>query len=1022
MTKPRVETRSSDEESLVPAKPADGKTEGSPEKQQDAAGKKMANEANGAVGDSSKNAAVETPMKAKQVTNADGTKTTGYSIHDAATNTNKTIVPGKNGDWEEIKGSKPNQTDKKRDGAESQQQQAPAADQSGKSKDSKSEQAPQQQQQKQSDANSGNQLNRSSVEGQAAKLAPPDAAGAKGIKTSDSSTASLTGSVQKNMVDSQQQVPAGSDKNAGMSADRTYPAANRGGELGGKAANAGGADGAHQVSTKGDQSAEAARFKSSEQVVNRQSVRAGEHASVVEGLQNKSIGKDASDSSAGGASERGLSRQSLNELMKNQPGPTAESLRLANGPVHSGLTPDCHGVSAKDSGADLGKKEFAEQSDKSQLSTGRKDVIEQTSSGNHSNRPDVIEQTKSGKPDGVHIGDGAGGILIPARPGGGDRGGGAGGGGGGAGGNAESGIGKTPGSKAGDSGKNGGNGGVGGGGSRGDRGAADEHFTGKQKGDKGDKGEGKSGDFLPPNKIEGKLLAQIQNLSQNPERKEQFAEMIQKIQDSKPHLGEPHLGAKDAAVADVLKGIKPEPLTGLKNWLTDGKSNPFDFKLLDSKTQRSISTLFDLLVGRLKDGEQTAARILTLLTDRNRKIDKVPSAEQTRTLLQDLHKAPKERGEKAVNSPADITVLLGRSPEGRKGSSTDFKLNVKELNPLVADLIVRLQSKDFITSLKTNDNAVTRTSRADSAIKNAEPKVTAKDLPVTEVADKVKLGKGLTVSDLSGLASAKFASSLESHTAQKTPTSDSQERTLAANLKNNQERTVTLNTQSEKAQLNSQENSKSRETKPAVPGEKNNLPEPQQDSTVVLRKNNPNSVPGQSEANKSQNPEERTVQQAEGTFEQGAHAFIPNLPEEKLGEAEAGDKTVEDEVREKRQRMSTRTGRRTRIKDRPIQPGETLESIALECYGDASAAKTILVYNQDIKLSQKIDNKRFPILQVGLLLNLPSRNTVAKYKTKHAILFVDVDFGKPAPSVLDELKALGETITENDLGVIRNSN
>ncbi len=110
------------------------------------------------------------------------------------------------------------------------------------------------------------------------------------------------------------------------------------------------------------------------------------------------------------------------------------------------------------------------------------------------------------------------------------------------------------------------------------------------------KNDAKPGDKSPDaphGKIDSKLLAQLQEFKQ-----ERFQDvktlgvvLISKFQENKLQPS----GAKEDALGKLFESMKPEHLVGLKNWLSSDMKNPIDFKMLDLKTQQTISKIFDLL-------------------------------------------------------------------------------------------------------------------------------------------------------------------------------------------------------------------------------------------------------------------------------------------------------------------------------------------------------------------------------------------------------------------------------------------
>lgn len=233
--------------------------------------------------------------------------------------------------------------------------------------------------------------------------------------------------------------------------------------------------------------------------------------------------------------------------------------------------------------------------------------------------------------------------------------------------------------------------------------------VGGGRGDRAENRPGKINDIFP-NQIEGMLHAQIQQLAHNLQGKQLIADAITKfqegklqdtkpqgqggkqgdkiqdgkaqvqdgklqsnlsgkqgdkvqdgkpqVQDSKPqsNLGGKLIG-KEAELANLLKGLRPEHLTGLKNWLTDNTKHPFDFKTLDANTQKNISKIFDLLGIKTDRGEAAgsglkAGKILLDQMKESRSNDKVlqdKSASDTRTVLS------RNQGERRIEGDSTVS-------------------------------------------------------------------------------------------------------------------------------------------------------------------------------------------------------------------------------------------------------------------------------------------------------------------------------------------------------------------------------
>ncbi len=188
--------------------------------------------------------------------------------------------------------------------------------------------------------------------------------------------------------------------------------------------------------------------------------------------------------------------------------------------------------------------------------------------------------------------------------------------------------------------------------------------------------------------VDGKLIAQLQGMGRSPEMRQQFADLIAKFQEGK------QLAGKDAALADLFKGLKPEQLSALKSWSQDGGRFPLDVKSLDIKTQQRLSNAFELL----QTSDRVSGRVLDLLGEKGRYVDKIPTGEQSKFILQDLLKGLKETQLAGGREPGrELMSILNRSL-GEKGAA-EFRLSPKELGTLGAELALRMQNKDFLSTL-----------------------------------------------------------------------------------------------------------------------------------------------------------------------------------------------------------------------------------------------------------------------------------------------------------------------------------
>jgi hypothetical protein len=208
--------------------------------------------------------------------------------------------------------------------------------------------------------------------------------------------------------------------------------------------------------------------------------------------------------------------------------------------------------------------------------------------------------------------------------------------------------------------------------------------------------------------IDGKLLAQLNTFRMDGFRdaRMNLADMIGKFQDGKFHPT-----GRDTAMFEMFKGMKPEQLTGLRNWLTDGSK--FDFRSLDMRTQQGISHIFDRMLDR---GDKAAGRMADLLggDNRFRGFDKVPTGEQSRIMMMEFFKGVRDAQALSVKDGAiNLASLIGRNMLSDRG---EFKISSLDGN-LQSLISSRLQSRDLVAATalgdRTSSNAATLT-RPDS--------------------------------------------------------------------------------------------------------------------------------------------------------------------------------------------------------------------------------------------------------------------------------------------------------------------
>lgn len=202
--------------------------------------------------------------------------------------------------------------------------------------------------------------------------------------------------------------------------------------------------------------------------------------------------------------------------------------------------------------------------------------------------------------------------------------------------------------------------------------------------------------------IDGKLLAQLNTFRMDGfhDSRLHLADMIGKFQDGKFHAT-----GRDAELFQMFKGMKPEQLNGLHNWLKDGTK--FDFRSLDMKTQQGISHIFDHMLDR---GEgKVAGRMVDLLGDRFRGFEKVPTADQSRAMMMEFFKGARDaQTMSARDAGATIANLISRTMLADRG---DFKTSALD-SSVQSILNSRLQSRELLASNISGDrianNAVSR--------------------------------------------------------------------------------------------------------------------------------------------------------------------------------------------------------------------------------------------------------------------------------------------------------------------------
>ncbi|MBX9721064.1 MAG: hypothetical protein K2X81_06705 [Candidatus Obscuribacterales bacterium] len=224
--------------------------------------------------------------------------------------------------------------------------------------------------------------------------------------------------------------------------------------------------------------------------------------------------------------------------------------------------------------------------------------------------------------------------------------------------------------------------------------------------------DGKSSDILPAaphGKIESKLLAQLQDFKQERfhDIKTFGTRLISKFQDDKFQPS----NIKEATLGKLFESMKPEHLTGLKNWLSGDMRNPLDFKMLDLKTQQTISKIFDLLGATKGEIRPQGSKDLEMNKE-TKPISK--ETEVTKPASKDMH------GTKPDSKDTEVTKLASNGVEPIKPSSRDTHV----AKPVGKDMEV------------TKPSIHTQTFAADSADRKPESKDAQLDTNTRPIADK----------------------------------------------------------------------------------------------------------------------------------------------------------------------------------------------------------------------------------------------------------------------------------------------
>lgn len=232
---------------------------------------------------------------------------------------------------------------------------------------------------------------------------------------------------------------------------------------------------------------------------------------------------------------------------------------------------------------------------------------------------------------------------------------------------------------------------------------------------------GHRGDFLPPGvkpgldpRLEARLAQDLNSI----QTRRALLDAIDKCQHGKLNP----TTKEGLGMAQILKGMRPEQLVDVRTLLTNQeKRGGFQAEIgkLHVDTQKSIVDMLTLLgkTGRFTDNTEMSKnptlRLLDLLGKPERPFDKVPTGEQSRTLLLEMTKGFGERSGRS----AEMTELISRTLSNTRTDNasqlidkTPFTLKMDGADPTVRDLVARLQSKDILIS------SGTRNSGGDSAV------------------------------------------------------------------------------------------------------------------------------------------------------------------------------------------------------------------------------------------------------------------------------------------------------------------
>ncbi|MBY0358179.1 MAG: LysM peptidoglycan-binding domain-containing protein [Candidatus Obscuribacterales bacterium] len=433
------------------------------------------------------------------------------------------------------------------------------------------------------------------------------------------------------------------------------------------------------------------------------------------------------------------------------------------------------------------------------------------------------------------------------------------------------------------------------------------------------------------------------------------------------------------ALGQIFKGMRPDQLIDLKATLAgqDRRAGlPLDIGKLRPETQKAMGDMLTILnkTGRFDGttdaGRLTSMRVLDLLGRPDRQFDKVPTADQSRTIMLELAKGFGDRRSldgRAQDRAGDlVTRSLGDKPGERgflPGDKTQFTLRMDNMDPTVRDLVVRLQNRDFLGAQQRDVRQETITARAQEAriepstitsrvapeaIQNVRAEDTARTLTTREsgttAAEGTLFGKVQQGDVLPGQTQQAKLDPLQTNAAE-----------IAIAQANAQKQQDQINLQLE-------EEKRKRKEKEEEQKEKEERKQLSQEELMALM-----------QARKLKELKDRELKQKEKSQEQ-----------------------------DKKQQLQQRN-QRTRYR---IRQGDTLSNIAAKHLQDSKLAQLIYQINNTVIPTMTHQGKRYADPQVGSLIWLPSQTDVESFRSKKDKEKNDIDFTGPQfGSAEDELKA-----------------